>query len=97
MEKGKFYKLKQNSKLLNKKDSIYALFAIDKIDDKYKVVKIGKVHAILIDRIIFSEIYEFITDNINNIFSNFEEISLKEAKQNIDNTQALLSKQIFRR
>ena len=97
MEKGKFYVLKENSSLLKEKNSVYALIDINKIDDKHKLVKIGKVHAILIDRIIFSQTFEFITDNLNNIFSNFEEISFEEAKQKIDNTQALLSKQIFRR
>lgn len=97
MKKGKFYVLKENSSLLKEENYVYALIDVDKIDDKHKLVKIGKVHAILIDRIIFSQTFEFITDNLNNIFSNFEEISLEEAKQKIDNTQALLSKQIFRR
>lgn len=97
MKKEKFYVLKENSNLLKEENYVYALIDVDKIDDKHKLVKIGKVHAILTDRIIFSQTFEFITDNVNNILSNFEEISLEEAKQKIDNTQALLSKQIFRR
>lgn len=68
-----------------------------KLDNNSFYIKIGKVFAIFIDRVIFSETYELITDKPENIFKNLKEIPYKEAKKITDNTQALLDKNIFRR
>ncbi len=96
MEKGKIYLLKKNFNQLNA-DNLYMLLQLKKIDNRNFYIKIGQVYAILIDKIIFSNVYELITDNKENIFGLFKEISLDEARKLIDNTSALLDKNIFRR
>ncbi len=95
MESGKFYIKKCSD--LNIEGSVFMFYGIENIDRKTKTVKIGQVKAILIDRIIFERIYEFITDSPEAILNCFEEIPFEEARKRIDNTEALLSKDIFRR
>jgi len=97
MEKGRFYQLKKELPPIKSKGGVFVLLEKYKIDDKFSVVVIGKVHAILLDRVIVGETYEFITDKVADVINNFTEISQKEAKTKIDNTDALLSREIFRR
>ncbi|EDP73032.1 hypothetical protein [Hydrogenivirga sp. 128-5-R1-1] len=96
MEKGKFYISEIDNDFL-KKDNCYMILDKKKIDDKSFYLKIGHIFAILIDRVIFSESHELITDKPENIFKNLKEISYEEAKKITDNTKALLDKNIFRR
>jgi glutaredoxin 2 len=97
MKKKTFYQLKKSSDLPIEKGRIYLLMENSKIDEIHFFVKIGVVHAIFIDRVIISNCFEFITQNPQKIFDNFKEISYENAKSKVDNTQALLSKQIFKR
>jgi len=73
------------------------LYDVEKIDGSFKSIKIGLVKAILIDRVVFEKLLEFPTDNEENIYKCFQEISFDEARKEIDNTETLLSRTIFRR
>jgi len=95
MKKGKFYKLKKKFYPLQEGE-IYILLEESKLGDKF-IISIGKVHAVLVDRVITSKTFEFIADKKEKVFNKFEEIPLEHVRKKIDNTDALLSKQIFRR
>ncbi len=105
MEKNKFYKLDINKAkgflfeeelLKEMKDKFFVIIDVKKVNDFY-VVKLTEVYAVLVDRIIFRNEYEFIVEDIKRFFECFIEVSLKDVRDSIDNTQALLSKKIFRR
>lgn len=95
MEKEKLYKPKSKNPYFEL-NSVYMLLENNKVDDK-DFIKIGKVFAILGNRIIFSNTYEFLTEDKNKIYNIFKEISFKEAKKFLNNSEALLDKNIFRR
>jgi hypothetical protein len=92
----KFYVPLKEDKIF-KKENCYMFIEQKKLDDGHFYVKIGQVYAILLNRVIFSETYEFITENPQKILKNFKEISIQQAKSLTDNTNALLDKNIFRR
>jgi len=58
---------------------------------------VGRVYALLIDRIVFDRKHEFIIYDPDRFYSCFTEVSYEEVKESIDNTRALLSREIFRR
>ncbi len=94
MKKGKFY-ISTCEEF--EKDSVFTLYSLEDIDKKFSLIKIAKIKAILIDRIILELKYDLITENKEKIFNCFKEISFEEAKRLVDNTDALLSKDIFNR
>jgi hypothetical protein len=95
MKEGRFYvKVCSDLKITG---NVFMLYGREKINQKTEVIKIGEVKAILIDRVIFEKIHEFLTEKSDYITSCFKEIPFEEARKRIDNTQALLSKDIFRR
>ncbi len=93
MKKGKFYISNCDN---FEKNTVFTLYSLESIDKNVYLVKIAKIKAILIDRIILELKYDFITDK-KEIFNCFKEISFEEARHLVDNTDALLSKDIFNR
>ncbi len=65
--------------------------------EKAHLVTIGRVYAIFVDRVIFDKKYEFIVEDLEDFYNCFTEVSYREVRDSIDNTEALLSKSIFRR
>lgn len=94
MIKGKLYKSLCEE---FEKGSVFTLYSLEQIQDNFYLVKLAKIKAILIDRIILEVKYDYITENKDEIFRCFKEISLEEARRLVDNTDALLSKDIFNR
>jgi len=95
MEKEKFY-IPASKNPYFELEKVYMLLEEKKFNDKF-FVKIGKVFAIIGNRIIFSDVYELITDEKEKIFNIFKKISSREIKKYLNNSEALLDKNIFRR
>ncbi len=76
---------------------VYTLIEEEKVKDNVYLIRIAEVRAILIDRIILELKYDFLTEKREDIYRCFKEISFKEAKELIDNTDILLNRDIFRR
>ncbi len=105
MSKNSFYKINPDKaegflfdkKMLdNLKDKFFYFLGYQKVGNLY-LFKITEVYAVLIDRIIFHKNYEFLVEDPERFYECFIEVSIEQVKNSIDNTGALLSKQIFRR
>ncbi len=95
MEKEKFY-IPKSENLYFELKKVYMLLEEKEINNNF-FIKIGKVFAIIGNRVIFSNTYEFITNKKENIFNMFKEIPFDKVKKYLNNTEALLDKNIFRR
>ncbi len=95
MQKIKLFKVKKETANL-KKGKIYIFNGIEKLNNLF-FVELAEVFAMFPDRIITKEPVKVITESKQQFFSNLEEVSLEEAKKSIDNTEALLNREIFRR
>ena len=95
MKNLKLFKLKGNLNDLEK-GKIYLFKNVDTLNGLY-VIELAEVFAMFPDRLITKEPIPFLVHNKDEFLSNFEYITLQQAKDEIDNTQALLNREIFRR
>ncbi len=104
-KKSKFYRLdieKASEVLFGRKeipelqDRFFCFLETVKLE-KVHLVTIGRVYAVFVDRVIFDKKYEFIVENLEDFYNCFTEVSYREVRDSVDNTEALLSKSIFRR
>ncbi|NPA51269.1 MAG: hypothetical protein GXO22_00045 [Aquificae bacterium] len=105
MRRGSFYRIQLDKAigflfgedvLDELEGKFFCLLEEEKIDEIY-YIKLLQVYAVLGDRVIFRKGYEFFVDNPKDFYRCFVEIPLEEVRESIDNTQALLSKEIFNR
>lgn len=104
--KLRFYRLKYDcakgflfseEELKNLKGKYFCFFGEERLDGSMYVITIRPVYAVLVDRIIFENELRFFIERKEDFYKCFEEVDINEVKEKTDNTNALLSRSIFRR